>query len=107
MRCLRYRGGRKRTAVGREETIAIVTIRNPSPHLAFGISWRCAGSDGLEVGPTYWSDNYFSLLPGEERRIDRRITTAPERREGRVAWMVGMSARRPPPIRQSGARRNR
>ncbi|MBX3178422.1 MAG: right-handed parallel beta-helix repeat-containing protein [Candidatus Hydrogenedentes bacterium] len=60
-----------------DETVATVTIRNPSPHLAFGIQLALhAGSDGLEVGPTYWSDNYFSLLPGEKRRIDGRITTA-------------------------------
>ena len=28
---------------------------------------------GLEVLPTYWSDNYISLLPGEERVVEARV----------------------------------
>ncbi len=47
---------------------ARVTVRNPSPHLAFMVRVRAVDpATGDDVLPVLWSDNYFSLLPGEKR----------------------------------------
>jgi exo-1,4-beta-D-glucosaminidase len=47
-----------------------VTVRNPSSHLAFFIHLRVnKGENGPEVLPVIWQDNYFELMPGEEREI--------------------------------------
>jgi len=49
---------------------ARVTVSNPSNSLAFFIHLAIRkGPGGAEVAPTYWEDNYFSLLPGEERTV--------------------------------------
>lgn len=51
------------------EYIATVTIENPSQSLAFFIHPRLTNSNQSEVLPTFWSDNYFSLLPGESKTV--------------------------------------
>jgi exo-1,4-beta-D-glucosaminidase len=45
-----------------------VTVTNPSKALAFGVRLKVK-RDGDEVLPVIWEDNYFSLLPGETRRV--------------------------------------
>jgi exo-1,4-beta-D-glucosaminidase len=53
------------------ENMAIVRVKNPEKHLAFMIHLAVVdGQNGDEILPTYWEDNYFSLLPGEEREIN-------------------------------------
>jgi hypothetical protein len=48
-----------------------VSLSNPSSHLAFGINPKIKkGASGDLVLPVYWQDNYFSLLPGESRRVN-------------------------------------
>jgi len=45
-------------------------VKNTSSSLAFQVRLRLANKkDGLDVVPVFWDDNYFSLLPGEERII--------------------------------------
>ncbi|MDP9267967.1 MAG: beta galactosidase jelly roll domain-containing protein [Acidobacteriota bacterium] len=47
-----------------------VTVKNDSPAIAFFVRLKVnQGANGAEVLPSYWDDNYFSLLPGEEREI--------------------------------------
>lgn len=47
-----------------------VTVRNPTSHLAFFISLQVRkGKRGEGVVPILWEDNFFSLLPGEERKV--------------------------------------
>lgn len=47
-----------------------LTLTNPSEHLAFFVNpILTRGPDGDEVLPTFWSDNYFSILPGETRTV--------------------------------------
>jgi exo-1,4-beta-D-glucosaminidase len=47
-----------------------VTVRNSSRSLAFMVHLRvCKGNNGADVTPIFWSDNYFSLLPGEQREV--------------------------------------
>jgi len=49
---------------------AHVRVKNTSTSLAFQIRLRLADKkDNLDVVPAFWDDNYFSLLPGEERII--------------------------------------
>ena len=58
------------------ETVANVTVKNPSDKLAFAVHLAVTqGQGGNEIGPTYWQDNYFSLLPGEERTVQGRFAT--------------------------------
>ncbi|MBN2308683.1 MAG: hypothetical protein JXR94_06905 [Candidatus Hydrogenedentes bacterium] len=53
-----------------DETIARVTLRNPSSHVAFFIRLAVhQGPDGDEAAPAFWDDNFVSLLPGEERTV--------------------------------------
>jgi exo-1,4-beta-D-glucosaminidase len=47
-----------------------VSIRNPSASVAFMVHLRITkGKDGEDVAPIFWSDNYFSLLPKEQRDV--------------------------------------
>jgi exo-1,4-beta-D-glucosaminidase len=55
-------------AAGRD-TIT-VTAKNPGSTVAFMSHLRLTrGAGGDDVVPIFWSDNYFSLLPGEERVV--------------------------------------
>jgi exo-1,4-beta-D-glucosaminidase len=48
-----------------------VHLKNPSAVLAFQVRLAVeAGNPGEEILPVLWEDNYFSLLPGEQRTID-------------------------------------
>jgi exo-1,4-beta-D-glucosaminidase len=47
-----------------------VKIKNPSATIAFQVHLRLANSkDGDDIVPIFWDDNYFSLLPGEEKSL--------------------------------------
>ena len=53
-----------------EGTTVQVRLTNPGPNLAFFVRVRILqASDGEEILPAYWSDNYFSLLPGEGKEL--------------------------------------
>ena len=55
---------------GDAETSVRATLTNPTDHLAFLVHLAVRkGEEGEEVTPTYWEDNYISLLPGEQRDI--------------------------------------
>jgi len=52
------------------KTSVRVTVRNPSGSLAFMVHLRIGKAGSAEdVTPIFWSDNYFSLLPGEQREV--------------------------------------
>jgi exo-1,4-beta-D-glucosaminidase len=47
-----------------------VTVTNPSKSLAFAVHLKVKkDTDGEEVLPVLWEDNYFPLLPGQTRQI--------------------------------------
>ncbi len=47
-----------------------VSVRNPSGSIAFMVHLRVTkGRGGEDVAPIFWSDNYFSLLPREQREV--------------------------------------
>ncbi len=56
---------------GSEDLVTRVTIENPTDDLAFFIHLTVTkGPDGEEVLPILWDVNYFSLLPGESKRVN-------------------------------------
>jgi exo-1,4-beta-D-glucosaminidase len=45
-------------------------VKNPSASVAFQVHARLTkGKDGDDLVPVFWDDNYFSLLPGEEKSV--------------------------------------
>jgi exo-1,4-beta-D-glucosaminidase len=59
-----------RTETNRDEETVHITLVNPSPALAFSVHLRVLkGNGGPELIPTFWSDNFLALLPGETRDV--------------------------------------
>jgi exo-1,4-beta-D-glucosaminidase len=47
-----------------------VKIKNPSSSVAFQVLLRATkGKGGDDIVPIFWDDNYFSLLPGEDKTV--------------------------------------
>ena len=68
---------------------ARVTLTNPGTTLAFFVRLQVVGSDGEEVLPMLWDDNYVTVLPGETRVITARWSAKDLRGAPRVvasAW---------------------
>lgn len=58
-----------------ENYICEVTVENPSDKIAFFTEFRLAHPDtGETILPVFWSDNYISLLPGETKSLNARIS---------------------------------
>jgi exo-1,4-beta-D-glucosaminidase len=56
----------------------IITVKNPSGSVAFMVHLRLTqGPGGADIVPVLWRDNYFSLLPGEQREISMTYIGAP------------------------------
>ena len=57
-----------------------VTLRNTTSKIAFFNRIQLTGSDGRPVRPSFYTDNYFTLLPGESRTvtIETAADSAPE-----------------------------
>ncbi|HEY4817961.1 MAG TPA: glycoside hydrolase family 2 TIM barrel-domain containing protein [Candidatus Acidoferrum sp.] len=54
-----------------------VTVRNPGGSVAFMVHLRVTkGKGGEDLTPIFWSDNYFSLLPGEQREVSANYDTS-------------------------------
>ncbi len=57
-------------AAGADGPLVHVTLKNPSPNLAFQIRFgihRSGQTD--EILPVFWDDNYIELMPGETREL--------------------------------------
>jgi exo-1,4-beta-D-glucosaminidase len=64
-----------------------VTVKNSSKSVAFMTHLRLTrGPGGDNIVPVFWSDNYFSLMPGEERRVTGSYDVAS--REGKPAVLI-------------------
>ena len=60
-----------------EQTVE-VTLRNPSKSLAFFVRLSlCSQSQGPEILPSFWTDNYISVLPGKARTLSVTIPRTP------------------------------
>jgi exo-1,4-beta-D-glucosaminidase len=54
-------------------SVLVVTVENQSEGIALMVHARLTrGSGGEDVAPIFWSDNYFSLLPGEKRAVSAK-----------------------------------
>jgi exo-1,4-beta-D-glucosaminidase len=75
---------------GDRESIARVKVANTGRALAFQIHLELIDpSTGSEILPAFWDDNYFELLPGEQREIRvayRRADAAAAPRVTAEAW---------------------
>jgi len=57
-----------------KETVASVTLSNPTDRVAFFVHLVLTkGAGGEEILPVWWDDNYFSLLPGQSRQVSARF----------------------------------
>ncbi len=57
-----------------DEYKMVVKVNNSSNKLAFFNRLSITkGKDGEEVLPTFWSDNFFTLLPGEEKVVTAKF----------------------------------
>jgi exo-1,4-beta-D-glucosaminidase len=73
-----------------EQGMTTVTLRNPTPTLAFAVHLKVNRSSDRRVSredrpddeilPVLWQDNYFALLPGETRQV---TATFPADKEGK------------------------
>ena len=60
-----------------EDTYVQVKLKNPSANLAFMVYLDMKTNvNNASVVPLFWDDNYFSLLPGEERIISGHCHTS-------------------------------
>jgi archaellum component FlaF (FlaF/FlaG flagellin family) len=57
------------------ETVATVTLTNPTQTPAIETKLTVLNADGSQVLPAYFTDNYVSLLPGESRTVEIRYPT--------------------------------
>jgi exo-1,4-beta-D-glucosaminidase len=54
-----------------------VTVKNLGNTVAFMVHLRAARTpSGADIVPILWSDNYFSLLPGEQREVSATFSSA-------------------------------
>ena len=55
----------------RNTRIYKIKLNNPSETIAFFVNPSVRkGKDGGEILPSFWSDNYFSLLPGQSKDVE-------------------------------------
>jgi len=53
-----------------------VTVKNLGSSIAFMVHLRAARTQaGTDITPILWEDNYFSLLPGEQREVSATYAT--------------------------------
>ena len=62
---------------GKSNSSLLVIVENKSDSVAFMVHPRVTrGKGGEDVTPIFWSDNYFSLLPGEKKPVTARFDSA-------------------------------
>jgi len=62
-------------------------IKNPSNSVAFMVHLRASTrEDGSDITPIFWDDNYFSLLPGEEKSVAGYFSLSPA--EGKLVALT-------------------
>jgi exo-1,4-beta-D-glucosaminidase len=67
-----------RSATGSEGSSVDVSLKNPAGPPAFFIHLRITGAAGQTLAPVFWSDNYVSLLPGDNLNLTCKIPPAAE-----------------------------
>jgi len=55
------------------KAIIKATVKNTGNSLAFFTQLRLLGNDGKSIKPAFYSDNFFNLLPGEQKTVEVEI----------------------------------
>jgi exo-1,4-beta-D-glucosaminidase len=59
-----------KASLGQDEVVTHITMRNNDPSLALFVRLNLSScTTSKEVIPVVWSDNYVSLMPGENREV--------------------------------------
>ncbi|WP_166778309.1 glycosyl hydrolase 2 galactose-binding domain-containing protein [Xanthomonas cannabis] len=58
------------------EPVLRATVRNPSQQVALNTKLTLVDAQGQRILPAYYSDNYLSLVPGEQREVEIRGPSA-------------------------------
>lgn len=72
-----------------KEKVVHAFVENPSSSVAFMVHVRVAKSDGEDVTPIFWDDNYISLLPGEKRELSAHFESGKNNSEKFVLSVDG------------------
>ncbi|PPU76535.1 glycoside hydrolase family 2 [Xanthomonas cucurbitae] len=73
------------------EPVLRASVRNRSPQVALNTKLTLVDAQGQRILPAYYSDNYLSLVPGEQREIEIRGPAAAVLRTARLqvrGWNV-------------------
>jgi hypothetical protein len=72
-----------------EEKVVHIQVANPTRSIAFFVQLALTRAPQQEeILPVFWQDNYFTLLPGEVRKVSARIK-ARDLRDGKPVLEVG------------------
>ena len=75
-----------------EEQRCVVTLRNTSACPALMIRLNLKAQDGEQILPVSYSDNYFHMMPGEEKVVDVRWSNDDGRGMPLIISISGMNA---------------
>jgi hypothetical protein len=67
------------------KTILHTQVSNPSKYLSFFTELKIQDEKGEAVAPAFYSDNFFSLLPGESKLIQIEL---PQYFDGKKKWIL-------------------
>ena len=70
-----------------------VTLRNASPTPAMMIRLNLKTDDGLQVLPVDYSDNYFHMMPGEQRTVDIGWSSSDTRNQMPLVELTGFNVK--------------
>jgi len=65
-----------RVITNSNKKVILATISNSSKVLAFFTQLKLQDGNGNNISPSYYSDNFFSLLPGESKQITIEVTAS-------------------------------
>jgi exo-1,4-beta-D-glucosaminidase len=72
-----------------------ISVRNPSASIAFMVHLRVTqGKNGEDLTPIFWSDNYFSLMPGEHKEVTASYDAADQGGKSAVLEVDGYNVAR-------------
>ena len=81
----------RRTQVSAQTVRNKITVTNTGDVPAVMLRLNLKGSDGEQILPVFYSDNYFHLMPGESRTIDIKWNTEDARGLTPVIEITGMN----------------
>jgi len=75
-----------------DQWVAITTLKNNTPTPALMIRLNITGDKtGERILPAFYSDNYFSLLPGESKKVITRVKKEDSRGENPRVLITGFN----------------